>query len=167
MSAPDPFALGGRQDDDDAEMLSLFRQWIEGHRAAERMDKSIEAEDAYDAAIDRICDIEHEIADIPASGPVGFAVKAYLACYFEHLPRSGDDPAGVSLISRDCVIEPGAILDDFVSFHCIAAVIRDAARFVPEIAELGRLVIDPPPDRVAAEAMRTRARILGVPETLQ
>jgi hypothetical protein len=151
----------------DARILALFRERNAAYRAAARISEAIEAEDEYDATIGRICDIEHEIADIPATGPIGFAVKAFLACYYEHQPAAGDDAAGVSLLTRKHVVEPDTVLDDYVSFHCIAAVIRDAARFVPEIAELARLVIDPPRERVIAEVMRTRAKILGVPETLQ
>ena len=145
--------------DNDGEILRLFRQWIAEHRAAERIPKENEYTDEFDAAVDHICEIEHAIADIPASGPVGFAVKAYLACHFEHPPGHRDNPAGVSLLSIDYLCDPP--LDSFSSFHCIAAVIRDAARFVPEIAELGRLVIDPPPDMVVAETARVRWSILS------
>jgi hypothetical protein len=59
------------------------------------------------------------------------------------------------------VCDPDRPLDSNTNFHCIAAVIRDAARFVPEIAELARLVIDPPPDMIAAETARVRWSILS------
>jgi hypothetical protein len=145
----------------DGEILRLFQQWIAEHRAAERIPKENEYTDEFDAAVHHIGEIEHAIADIPASGPVGFAVKAYLACHHEHGPSHRDDPAGVSLLSRGFVCDPDRPLDSNTNFHCIAAVIRDAARFVPEIAELARLVIDPPPDMVAAETARVYWSILS------
>jgi hypothetical protein len=55
-------------------------------------------------------------------------------------------------------------LDRNTSFHCIAAVIRDAARFVPEIGELARLVIDPPPELVVAETARVMRKIISKSE---
>ncbi len=160
MSAPDldPFAFAGSGDE---AILSLFRRWIDGHRAAEQISTAIEAEEEFDAAISRICDIEHEIADIPATGPVGFAVKAYLACHYEHPPGRAANPVGVSLLTRDHVIDPDERPDHYVSFHCIAAVIRDAARVAPEIAELAVMVTAPPPDKVAAEAVRVRRSVFS------
>ena len=145
--------------DNDGEILRLFQQWIAEHRAAERIPKENEYTDQFDAAVHHIGEIEHAIADIPASGPVGFAVKAYLACHHEHEPSHGDNPAGVSLLSKDYLCDQP--LDSSPNFHCIAAVIRDAARFVPEIAELARLVIDPPPDMIAAETARVCWSILS------
>jgi hypothetical protein len=155
--------VGRTAADRDGEILRLFRQWIAEHRAAEKIPTTTEWEEAFDAAIDRIGDIEHAIADIPASGPVGFAVKTYLACHYEHQPGHGDDPAGVSLLNKGFASsgDPGRSLDSYSSFHCIAAVIRDAARFVPEIGELAGPVINPSPELAAAEAEWVRRSILG------
>ena len=145
----------------DAEILALFRRWRAGHWVAARV---ADDEDKFNAATDRIADIEHQIAEIPVVGLVGFAVKAYLACHHEHRPGYGDDPAGVGLLSKDYVLlddDATATLDRFANFHCIAAVIRDAARFVPEIADLAGPVINPPADRVAEHAAKVLREIKG------
>jgi hypothetical protein len=146
--------------DNDATILRLFRQWISDNRSLTHIPKTLECEAQFNAAILAIAQLEHSIADTPACGLAGFAVKAYLACYHEHQPDRGDDPAGVSLLTKGYVVGEDEDLDAYANFHCIAAVIRDAAQVVPEIADLGRLVIEPPLDRRAAEAERVRFSIL-------
>jgi hypothetical protein len=116
---------------DDA-ILTLFRQWIEAHLVAAQIGEATGDSPEFDAAMDRVNDLEREIPKIQAQGSVGLAIKAYLAAHYEHGPALGDHPAG----SR---IDPawlGALnADNLVSL------VRDAARFVPEIAALAAPLI--------------------------
>lgn len=70
-------------------------------------------------------DLEQRIADLPAQGGAGLAIKAYLLLYWSN--------AGSSNAERD---HPGraSANGDFGPHD--GAILRDAARFVPEIAEL-------------------------------
>jgi len=115
----DPFAFA--RQDDDAEILSLFRRWIDEVRflANLRDDQAVQ-----EASCDRQLDLEAEIDDVSAQGPAGLAIKAYLYIYWTAGPAADGDPASVS---------PGN--DDDGMYHALA-VLRDAARFVPEIAQL-------------------------------
>jgi hypothetical protein len=122
--------------DADETIRALFLRWITAHASADKIDKSIEAQTEYDAAVERICALEHQIADIPASGPVGLAIKCYLARYYhdEDGPRQGiGHPAALAPLSAETYGEHPEL---FVGAHCVLAVIRDAARFVPEMARL-------------------------------
>jgi hypothetical protein len=130
MTAPDMFALGGQQDD--AEILSLFREWIEAYRAQDRIIKPYPDTDAQDlpawvTAQDHIDDLEQRIADIPAEGAVGLAAKAYMAS-FQHHGGSYKDAAAIWGRAEMREVE--------------AALLEDAARFVPEIRELTRWVLE-------------------------
>ena len=152
----DPFAFGGAQDGD-GRLLTLFRRWLDEWKASAAVK---DREDAYGAAIDRIISLEHEMADTPAQGAVGMSIKAYLACHYEHDVGMGGNPAGVSCITRDMVFftdseEP----DGYVDMHCIAAVIRDAARFVPEIAQLAGPITNPSREQIEAETARSFAKV--------
>jgi len=126
MTAPrDPFALS-RAEGDDA-ILSLFRQWIDDQRAAQFIvDESADGDELI-AANDRLDKLAREIADLPAHGMAGLAVKSYLAIHFDHHNfELGCDSAGLSLDPE--------ILGNGV--HSIVAMLRDAVRFVPEIGPL-------------------------------
>jgi hypothetical protein len=116
---------------DDA-ILSLFRQWIEAHLAAEQIGKSGDSPE-FDAAVVRVCDLERGIGKIPAQGLIGVAIKAYLVAHHEHVPALGDHPAGVSRV------DPGWL--GALNADNLVSLIRDAARFVPEIAMLAAPLI--------------------------
>jgi hypothetical protein len=121
MNAPDIFALGGRQDD--AEILSLFHRWIEGHRMAFR----IEDDDEFDAALDQTFDVEDAIGAIPATTAAGLAAKVYIAIRRDFgSGRNKDDAAG--LAPRDCDL-------DSPYAQYMAAIVRDLAHFIPEVAK--------------------------------
>lgn len=119
MSAQDrdPFALA-RQGGDDADIRALFREWIaEVRRGAGSPDQ-----EALDAFCDRTNDLERQIDELPAQGAAGLAIKAYLYLFWTACHDRDADPASVSPANDD-------------GTHAVA-VLRDAARFVPEIAEL-------------------------------
>src|SRR6202035_5274461 len=113
--------------------LTVFRQWIEAHLAAAQIGEATGDSPEFDAAMDRVNDLERGIAKIRALGPVGLAVKAYLAAHYEHGPNLGDHPAGVARL--DPALHGALTTDNLVSL------IRDAARFVPEIATLAEPLI--------------------------
>jgi hypothetical protein len=80
---------------DDAQILSLFRQWVAAERAAAAIARCSGERDAQEdpefvRACDRIYDLLREIADIPAAGPQGFVAKAYL---HQHIETGGTDKA--------------------------------------------------------------------------
>jgi hypothetical protein len=125
MSAPDPFALGGSED---AAILSLFRQWIDGQRAAGLIVDESENGDKVAAANERLDSLTREIDDLPAQGMAGLAIKSYLAIHFDHHAfESGGDSAGLRSLDPKMLGR---------GVNSIVAMLRDAARFVPEIAPL-------------------------------
>lgn len=124
------------RDAPDAEILSLFRDWIEAHRALAKI--ASPSEDEYDTATTVLVRIEHRIADLPAQGAIGLSVKAYLAAHYENPPGYGEDSAGVGPFDP---LMYGDTPEEFVDAHCIASVLRDAARFVREIQPLAAPII--------------------------
>ena len=116
----------------DREILSLFRRWIEAHRATDRVSQAGVADAEHNAASAVWGAIEDRIFETPAEGTVGFAVKAYLLAYYEN-------PGGrVAALDR---FDPG---DGSPTAACAVSLLRDAARIVPEIAELAARAINPP-----------------------
>ncbi len=140
----------------DSEILSLFRQWIRAYRAADEIAQADRPESEHDAACEVFRGIERKIVDIPVQGPAGFAVKAYLAVHCQHPASAHDaDPAGLSGYPDYDGDEPEAYFDN----HCIASLMRDAARFVPEIAELAAPMIGRlPPSEPGSNVVRLRRR---------
>ena len=129
MSAPDPFALGGVQNDD-AEILALFRQWLADGRIADATEDGDPAE--WDAALSRRDAIEDRII-AGATGPLGLAVKAFLLCKIEFQ----DWAPSINDLRIDDLFEenPGYVL------KLIASLLRTAAGIVPEIAECAAAVV--------------------------
>jgi hypothetical protein len=126
MSAPDPFTLGGRQDDADAEILALFRRWIDQTRAANEIGKETPEIDLQDipewwAAQEALDRLEEEIADVPVEGASGLVVKGYIAAFRRH---GGSNKDAAALVAH-------AHIGD-----CEAGFLCDAERFVPKIADL-------------------------------
>jgi hypothetical protein len=118
------FELVERVASDDA-ILSLFRQWIEVQRAESDAEGTV------------IPGIEHAIFDTPAQGAVGFAVKVYLAVFYEGRPGRGGDLAALPALDPESDGNPEYRLDT----HCTLSMMRDAARFVPEITALAEPLI--------------------------
>jgi hypothetical protein len=130
------------QPSDDAEILSLFREWITAHRqlAAEPDDQQ------SDKLNDRIYELVAAITATPAAGAAGLAVKVYLSI---HMQDTGL-PIDCGEFSKDAAALSGDALGD-VERHDDArlerAMLEDAVRFVPELAPLAANVINgvPPP----------------------
>jgi hypothetical protein len=117
----DPFALAREGEGaGDPLIRKLFRQWIEENRFGSKAD----GQEAVDASCDRMLDIEQEIADLPTQSFAGLAIKIYLHLFWAECSchMVGGDPARISAT------------DDYGP-HAVA-ILRDAARLVPEIAEL-------------------------------
>jgi hypothetical protein len=170
MTAPDIFALGGRQDDD-AEILALFHDWIAACRVCDEVLASIRDDAKEDppewyAACDRTYDLERQIFAC-RGGATGMAIKAYLFC-----DRSNWTPQTGHLRLEG---------DESVDEVWTASIVRDAAALVPELGELAAAVIHEDallidaemtvqwvaslgPDAERAELLRTTlARIASTP----
>jgi hypothetical protein len=89
---------------------------------------------------------------MPALGAVGLAVKAYLVAHHE-LGGSNGDPAAIGGFRSD-VDDPTKYLDR----HWLS-MMRDVARFVPEIVELAAPVIGrQPPSQPGGSKVPLRPR---------
>jgi hypothetical protein len=110
---------------DDA-ILSLFRQWIEFRRAADRVADDNAAE--WERQLGQADAVEAEIAAASPSA-VGLAVKAYL---FLHLDFFGN-PA-----HEGAAVAPGTLFEGEVNpsgdVAFATSILRDAVVFVPELA---------------------------------
>ena len=126
----DPFALGGGQVDGDAEILVLFRQWIEESRVADGVE---DEGPAWHAAMDRRDEIERRIACCHC-GPAGLAVKTFIL-----LRSEGSDWApSLAQIRCENLFRPG---DPGWHATLLASILRDAAALVPEIGECAAAII--------------------------
>jgi len=100
-------------------------------------------EDVEAAEIDRLTarldEIENEIAGIPAVGATGIVIKLYVLARSECERSPGRDVDSAALdIDEACVLE--------------ASLLRDAARFAPEIAPFLRANLENPnSDRTAVK----------------
>jgi hypothetical protein len=122
----DPFGFARETD---AELLALFRQWVEDQRACEQFarGKPDDDEDVM-AMLDAIDVLVERMAVIPATGTIGLVVKTYLVGWHESGGSSEDAPAISSLLTDD----------NYISDRVLASLIADLPRFVPEIAPLVR-----------------------------
>src|SRR5580704_12994590 len=141
MSALDPFALGGRQDDDDA-ILTLFREWRDSMErlAARNLD-----DDDYQAPFAALTEIERQIFDAEAHGLIGLAVKAFMLAY-EAQEGDGDYVRGDHVCSMNALARDqyGAERTLYLGSHALRGLIVDAVRFLPELAPLaGRIIAAP------------------------
>jgi len=81
MTAPDVFALGGRQGDD-AEILALFREWRAVCRVLDSRRDAPDDDPEWNGACDRQWAIEERIFEL-GGGAAGVAVKLFLHFYRE------------------------------------------------------------------------------------
>jgi len=132
--ARDPFAFA-RQEEDDNRLLALFRHWLDASRTADRHVNDDDDQPEWDAAIDRLDELEDQIFAAPG-GPVSLALKTYFKAridFFawtpEHAMLRGHDP----LDEESDAYSYGDALT--------VSLLRDAARVVPELAELAAPVI--------------------------
>jgi len=127
----DPFAVGGdHSDSGDARVLALFHDWLDACREADRRcDDADQTE--YEATVERMGDIEDQIS-ATAGGPVALAVKTYLwhRADLSHWAPDGAVVRFPELFERDCE-----------AHDLLVSIFRDAAKQVPEIAELAAPII--------------------------
>lgn len=129
MSAPDIFALARA---DDAELLSLFQEWVEAEREAARYgSENPKDEDGFNLLTDANAELARRIAALPATGTVGLAIKAYLFAFWEYEGSVHDAAAIAGLYDDGCV-----------STQILRSLMRDLPAFVPEIAPLIRFAGD-------------------------
>lgn len=122
----------------DAEIVAMFQEWRQLTQRADELlvqgDIDISggapvrnaALNAGEALVDDVLKLESQIFATPAIGGVGLAVKVYLWMHYEDQnPREGGDTTALSekFIRDEC--------EDFM-----LAPLRDAVRFVPELAAL-------------------------------
>jgi hypothetical protein len=141
MTTPDVFALGGRQENPDAEILSLFHEWLDAYDARDALGDDDETEDEADAAVKHITDLEDAII-ATRGGPAGLAIKTFLNCRLEAARRT---PKQAQIrLDRDTDTDT----------EWLASLLRDAADLVPEIAELAAAVIHDDAELIDAEMER-------------
>ena len=129
----DPFSFARADSDGDAHVRALFRDWLDVTRELWRHCHD-EDRTEYDAASDRETEIEEEIARI-SGGAVTLAIKIFLRERFE-ISGWAPEPGMIRWMPLDDTEEERGWADDFT-----ASILRDAAKLVPELAELCAPVI--------------------------
>jgi hypothetical protein len=129
-SEPQPTLIG------DVAILAKFREWCEASRYAETIGDDFASEPAYNEACTAACEIKDYLVKTPASGPIGLAIKVFLRHKDEHQggPRGGD-PCKLCVPVKG---ERDSIVEDVEE-----SLLRDAVRFLPELAPLCAAVIEP------------------------
>jgi hypothetical protein len=139
-----------RQDaSNDDTLLRLSCEWIDCKHAAERVSGA-----EFAAICNRIDAIETATAELPAAGPAGLVIKAYLTLHVHWGQTSRDeDPAMLCGVSpADAGEIPSRLLQGFM---------RDVVRFVPELALLVADIIAAPPDAAQRAHLAQRAKALA------
>jgi hypothetical protein len=138
----DPFAFAGHcfldhgdapAGDGDARVLALFREWIDASRATDRHDND-EDRTEHDAAVHRCDKIEAEIIASTGGAVVG-DIKLYF--FLHHLWLMDEKGPDVALLRYD----PDSNDWDQQTEDFMLSLLRDAARRVPEIAELAAPIL--------------------------
>jgi hypothetical protein len=165
MSAPDIFALGGRQDAD-AEILALFREWCAAWRACSEASSNATDEE-MEVALNAAEEIAERIYDAPVQGIVGLAIKAFMVGEGERNnnldPVTGGDPCALGAFA-DSAYSARHVHGEWTGFaflysgqHALRGLLASAAAFVPELQPLVAKAVAspltlPPDDDVAAGA---------------
>jgi hypothetical protein len=146
----DIFALGGRQDDD-ADILQLFRQWCTAWRASGARGLS---DEECDAACDIANRLGEQIYDAPVQGVVGLAIKAYMVAQggggdgLEYV--RGSDPCDLGRFSersyacRTILGERADVAHLYLGSHALRGLLASAASFVPELRPLVAKAVESP-----------------------
>jgi hypothetical protein len=146
MNAPDLFALGGRQDDD-VEILALFRQWCAAWRACSCSSKFAN-QDEFDAACDVATRLAERIYDAPVQGVVGLAIKAFMVGEGQRSDTLEDrqpDPCALGPFTESsyaCRAVRGEydtwtdVAHLYLPSHALRGLLASAAAFVPELRPL-------------------------------
>lgn len=130
IADPAPFAYAGIPENQDAEIIALFHEWLDACRVLDEnvdYEGNEDKEARYDAACDRQCDVESRIFELPA-GPHGLAVKLFLHAYSE---TANWAPSCSQLRFEE----------DQDQMGWLASMLHDAAALVPEIGECAAAVI--------------------------
>jgi hypothetical protein len=111
---------------DDSQILLLFREWVTARRTADALHGENGESAEYKAAAEAAEKIESALIAIPSNGAAGLAIKSYLALHADGADY--DDAA--------------ALGDHALNWEVDAAILRDAIRFVPELAPLAAAALD-------------------------
>ena len=147
----DPFAFGGFED---AEIVSLFRDWCEKLRAVNQPTERDDVDDETDV----IWAIEERILDAPVQGPVGLAIKAFLFAYevnvydeFAEERRNADPCAIHQLEPDDRNYSPRCIrgkwnetAELYLLQRAMLGLLDTAAQFAPDLKPLVTEVLNSP-----------------------
>jgi hypothetical protein len=128
-----PFAFGGRQDDD-KEVRALLGRWIELRRGA---DRAYEADNLTERER-LLCEADAVQAQITTAQPsaIGLAAKVYLFLHLDFFNYLAHDSAAIA---------PGKLFEG--GWHpagdlaFATAMLRDAVTFLPELAPLAEPVL--------------------------
>jgi hypothetical protein len=122
----------------DGAILVAFDRWREQVRLSEAPGD----EDLSEEMVDALDKAAIEIADIPASGLIGIAIKAYLAVYQgADFPQGKDGTLGVL---NERYYSYGTKGELHLSARLFRGLVTDAARFAPNLALLAAPVINSP-----------------------
>jgi hypothetical protein len=130
----------------DDRILSLFRTWVDGRRAA----SAIEDEDEAEKILGPADEADDTIVSIPATGAAGLAVKAYFYLWFED-----------GWYASDCAALSGRATDetdDKPRVQLKLGLLKDIVAFAPELAPLADRYIKGLPREVYSENI---ARLAG------
>jgi len=142
----DPFALARQGEDGDAELIGLFQKW----RYANTIWQGSRS-DLWQAAVQEIAE---QIFDSQAHGVVGFAIKAYMACYYaDDRGSRRDDWSAVHGFSEYAysrrLVDPNADKWSeeahlYMGSHAMRGLMASAASFLPELEPLVAEIINAP-----------------------
>jgi hypothetical protein len=134
---PTDMRASPRKMDADAEILSLFRQWIAACHDYDREEREGgERDDGVSAALDRRDRIEDEIVGVAAGGAAALAIKAFLILRGEYFENWSPELATTRAPELFTGEKPGCW-----RFEMAVSFVRDAAKIVPEIAELAAPIV--------------------------
>ena len=115
----------------DRQILGLFREWMSAKCHAASIPDTADDDEDFDAASKEVDRFEDAIAETPAEGLLGLAVKVFFLYGAGHnvLPkgRPGADP---------CALYPPTDRDDCLAPGMSLSAVRDIARLVPALARL-------------------------------
>ena len=141
MTAPDIFALGGRQDDD-AEILALFRQWCAACHACRQISETATDEE-FEAADHVSNSLAEQFYDTPVQGAVGLAIKAFMVgTVAESLDDDLVDPCALgpfdenSYACRTVFGTQADVAHLYMGSHALRGLLSSVGAFVPELQAL-------------------------------
>jgi len=129
----------GRHENQDAHILSLFREWL--NVCAERDALGDDDEDAINDVVNRMTAIENAIYSC-RGGATGLAIKAFFSC---RLDCNNWTPSAAQIrLEEDKSDDPCGWIE---------STLRDAAAIVPEIGECAAAIIHEDAPLIAADIL--------------